>query len=94
MILINTPYNIKLTDLCTIFIFIKEGNRHSPLKVSVVDLGFNSVKLVNYIVASDNSFRTDEEFSVKTRLGEGFSYNSFLSGRAMTRAVASFKGIS
>ena len=53
-----------------------------------MNLGFNSVKLVNYIVASDNSFRTDEEFSVKTRLGEGFSYNSFLSGRAMTRAIA------
>lgn len=61
------------------------------MKVSVVDLGFNSVKLVNYIVASDNSFRTDEEFSVKTRLGEGFSYNSFLSGRAMTRAIAALR---
>ncbi|MFZ0740065.1 MAG: hypothetical protein WAM54_00590, partial [Nitrososphaeraceae archaeon] len=61
------------------------------MKVSVVDLGFNSVKLVNYIVASDNSFRTDEEFSVKTRLGEGFSYNRSLSERAMTRAIAALK---
>jgi len=61
------------------------------MKVSVVDLGFNSVKLVNYIVASDNSFRTDEEFSVKARLGEGFSYNRSLSERSMTKTIAALK---
>jgi exopolyphosphatase/guanosine-5'-triphosphate,3'-diphosphate pyrophosphatase len=61
------------------------------MKISVVDLGFNSVKLVNYIVASDNSFRTEEEFSVKARLGEGFSYNKSLSERSMTKTIAALK---
>jgi exopolyphosphatase / guanosine-5'-triphosphate,3'-diphosphate pyrophosphatase len=61
------------------------------LKISVIDLGFNSVKLVNYIVSSDNSFRTEEEFSVKARLGEGFSFNRSLSESAITRAIAALK---
>jgi exopolyphosphatase / guanosine-5'-triphosphate,3'-diphosphate pyrophosphatase len=61
------------------------------LKISVIDLGFNSVKLVNYIVASDNSFRTEEDFSVKARLGEGFNYNRSLSESAITRGIEALK---
>jgi exopolyphosphatase/guanosine-5'-triphosphate,3'-diphosphate pyrophosphatase len=61
------------------------------LKISVIDLGFNSVKLVNYVVASDNSFRTEEEFSVKARLGEGFNHNRYLGESAITRAIAALK---
>ncbi|HEX5978379.1 MAG TPA: Ppx/GppA family phosphatase [Nitrososphaeraceae archaeon] len=61
------------------------------MKISVIDLGFNSVKLVNYIVASDNSFRTEEEFSVKARLGEGFNYNRSLSESAITRGIAALR---
>jgi exopolyphosphatase / guanosine-5'-triphosphate,3'-diphosphate pyrophosphatase len=61
------------------------------LKISVIDLGFNSVKLVNYIVASDNSFRTEEEFSVKARLGEGFNYNRSLNESAITRGIAALR---
>jgi exopolyphosphatase / guanosine-5'-triphosphate,3'-diphosphate pyrophosphatase len=61
------------------------------LKISVIDLGFNSVKLVNYIVASDNSFRTEEEFSAKARLGEGFNYNRSLSEGAITRGLEALK---
>jgi exopolyphosphatase / guanosine-5'-triphosphate,3'-diphosphate pyrophosphatase len=61
------------------------------LKISVIDLGFNSVKLVNYNVGSDNSFKSEEEFSVKARLGEGFSSDQFLSERAMTRVIGALK---
>jgi exopolyphosphatase/guanosine-5'-triphosphate,3'-diphosphate pyrophosphatase len=61
------------------------------LKISVIDLGYNSVKLVNYVVASDSSFRTEEEFSVKARLGEGLNYNRSLSESAITRAIAALK---
>jgi exopolyphosphatase / guanosine-5'-triphosphate,3'-diphosphate pyrophosphatase len=61
------------------------------LKISVIDLGFNSVKLVNYIVASDNSFRTEEEFSIKARLGEGFNYNRSLSESAINRGIAALR---
>lgn len=61
------------------------------MKISVIDLGFNSVKLVNYNVGSDNSFKTEEEFSVKSRLGEGFSSHQFLSERAMTRVIGALK---
>lgn len=61
------------------------------MKISVIDLGFNSVKLVNYNVGSDNSFKSEEEFSVKARLGEGFSSDQFLSERAMTRVIGALK---
>lgn len=46
---------------------------------------------MNYNVGSDNSFKTEEEFSVKARLGEGLSNDRFLSERAMTRVIAALK---
>jgi exopolyphosphatase / guanosine-5'-triphosphate,3'-diphosphate pyrophosphatase len=56
-----------------------------------VDLGFNSVKLVNYNVDSDNSFKREEQFSVKARLGEGLSKHYSLSERAIVRTIAALK---
>jgi exopolyphosphatase/guanosine-5'-triphosphate,3'-diphosphate pyrophosphatase len=61
------------------------------LKISVIDLGFNSVKLVNYNVDSDNSFKREEQFSVKARLGEGLSKHYSLSEQAIVRTIAALK---
>jgi exopolyphosphatase/guanosine-5'-triphosphate,3'-diphosphate pyrophosphatase len=57
------------------------------LKISVIDLGFNSVKLVNYDIDSNNSFKREEQFSVKARLGEGLGNDQVLSKQAMARAT-------
>ena len=46
---------------------------------------------MNYNVGSYNSFKIEEEFSVKARLGEGFSNNQFLSERAMSRVISALK---
>ena len=46
---------------------------------------------MNYNVGSYNSFKIEEEFSVKARLGEGFSNDQFLSERAMTRVIGALK---
>lgn len=46
---------------------------------------------MNYNVGSDNSFKTEEEFSVKSRLGEGFSSHQYLNERAMTRVIEALK---
>lgn len=44
------------------------------MKISVIDLGFNSAKLVNYIVnAKDHSFLAYEQQSAMVRLGQDFS---------------------
>lgn len=61
------------------------------MRISVIDLGFNSVKLVNYSVASDLSFKAEEECSIKVRLGEGLSFNNSLNTHAMTKAIAALK---
>lgn len=63
----------------------------SALKISVIDLGFNSVKLVNYNVDSDNSFKREEQFSVKARLGEGLNKDRLLNEQAIVRALAALK---
>jgi exopolyphosphatase / guanosine-5'-triphosphate,3'-diphosphate pyrophosphatase len=61
------------------------------LKVSVIDLGFNSTKLVNYIVGSDNSFRIEGEHSIKARLGEGLSEKGLLSNQSIIRVIEVLK---
>lgn len=61
------------------------------MKVSVIDLGFNSTKLVNYIVGSDNSFRIEEEHSIKARLGEGLSEKGLLSDQSIIRVIEVLK---
>jgi exopolyphosphatase / guanosine-5'-triphosphate,3'-diphosphate pyrophosphatase len=61
------------------------------LKVSIIDLGFNSIKLVNYVISSDNSFRTEEENSVKARLGEGLDEKGSLRSRSIDRVLEILK---
>ncbi|MGA8107187.1 MAG: hypothetical protein WB815_11100, partial [Nitrososphaeraceae archaeon] len=61
------------------------------MKVSIIDLGFNSIKLVNYVISSDNSFRTEEENSVKARLGEGLDEKGSLSSRSIDRVLEILK---
>ena len=40
------------------------------MKVSVIDLGFNSVKLVNYDIKKDGTFKAYQQEGVKVKLGE------------------------
>jgi exopolyphosphatase/guanosine-5'-triphosphate,3'-diphosphate pyrophosphatase len=61
------------------------------LKISVIDLGFNSVKLVNYNVESNNIFKREKQFSVKARLGEGLGNDQLLGEQAMVRAIKALK---
>jgi exopolyphosphatase/guanosine-5'-triphosphate,3'-diphosphate pyrophosphatase len=57
------------------------------VKVSVVDLGFNSLKLVSYDVKQDNSFILFDQKSLAARLGEGLSQTGFLGSEQMRRAI-------
>ena len=61
------------------------------MKVSVVDLGFNSLKLVTYDVRQDNSFRVFDNKSVPAKLGEGLSQTGFLGNQPMRRAIDGLK---
>ena len=51
------------------------------MKVSVIDLGFNSVKLVNYDVRKDGTFKAYQQEGVKVKLGEGLYHRTgYLTG--------------
>ncbi len=57
------------------------------LKVSVIDIGFNSLKMVNSQVGRNNSVRICSEFGVKARLGDGLVRRKTLAPGAVRRAI-------
>lgn len=62
------------------------------MKVSVIDLGFNSLKLVSYnIREDDSSFTAYDQESVPARLGEGLSQTGFLGSEPIRRAIEGLK---
>jgi exopolyphosphatase/guanosine-5'-triphosphate,3'-diphosphate pyrophosphatase len=58
---------------------------------AVIDLGFNSLKMVTYRVNGDNSFKAIDEISVKAKLGDGLSYTGFLSNESMERTISAIR---
>jgi exopolyphosphatase / guanosine-5'-triphosphate,3'-diphosphate pyrophosphatase len=61
------------------------------LKVSVIDLGFNSVKMVNYDVRRDGSYIAYQQEGVKVKLGEGLTKAGYLTGEPVKRTVETLK---
>jgi len=62
------------------------------VRASVIDLGFNSLKLVSYNVREeDSSFVPFDQESVPARLGEGLSQTGFLSSEPIGRAIEGLK---
>jgi exopolyphosphatase/guanosine-5'-triphosphate,3'-diphosphate pyrophosphatase len=57
------------------------------LKISVIDLGFNSAKLVNYYVEKDHSYTAYSQEGVTVRLGEGLDESGFINKAAICRAI-------
>lgn len=57
----------------------------------MIDLGFNSLKLVTYDVRQDSSFTVFDQKSVPARLGEGLSQTGFLGTTPMRRALDGLK---
>ena len=57
------------------------------MKVSVIDLGFNSLKLVIYGVRDDRSFYVIEQKSVSAMLGEGMEQRAYLQLEPMHRTI-------
>jgi exopolyphosphatase/guanosine-5'-triphosphate,3'-diphosphate pyrophosphatase len=61
------------------------------MKISVIDLGYNSLKLVNYDVRIDNNFSAFSQHSILARLGEGLDETGFLKDDAIIRTVKALK---
>ncbi len=56
------------------------------MKVSVIDLGFNSVKLVNSDI-QDGSFKAYQQEGVKVKLGEGLNETGYLGKEQVDRTI-------
>jgi exopolyphosphatase/guanosine-5'-triphosphate,3'-diphosphate pyrophosphatase len=62
------------------------------LKVSIIDLGFNSAKLVNYHVnRKDNSFKAYEQEGAKVRLGQDLHHTGILGREPIQRTIHTLK---
>jgi exopolyphosphatase / guanosine-5'-triphosphate,3'-diphosphate pyrophosphatase len=61
------------------------------VKISVIDLGYNSAKLVIYNVRDDDSFYVYQQEGVKVRLGEDMDEKGILGKKPMLRAVETLK---
>src|SRR5256712_13937086 len=61
------------------------------MKISVIDLGYNSLKLVNYDVRIDNTFSANSQHSILARLGEGLDETGFLRDDSFIRTVKALK---
>ncbi len=61
------------------------------LKISVIDLGYNSTKLVTYNVKDDDSFGVQDQESIKAKLGEGLDEKGRLSKKPMSRTIEALK---
>ncbi len=61
------------------------------MKVSVIDLGFNSAKMVNYDVRKDGTYLAYQQEGVKVKLGEGLTKAGFLTGEPVERTVEALK---
>ena len=61
------------------------------MKVSVIDLGYNSLKLVNYDVRKDKSFVAYGQHSVLAKVGEGLDQTGFLAEKPIRRTLKTLK---
>ncbi len=61
------------------------------MKLSVIDLGYNSIKLVCYKINSDGTFRAYDRRSIKTKIGRGLTESGFLSEVANKDTIESLR---
>jgi exopolyphosphatase / guanosine-5'-triphosphate,3'-diphosphate pyrophosphatase len=61
------------------------------MKLSVIDLGYNSIKLVCYKVNSDGTFRAYNRRSIKTRIGRGLTESGYLNEVASRDTIESLR---
>jgi len=57
------------------------------LKISIIDIGSNTIKLVIYEVRKDNSFIGVRQESTKVKLGESLAYSDSLNEQSMLKSI-------
>jgi exopolyphosphatase/guanosine-5'-triphosphate,3'-diphosphate pyrophosphatase len=57
------------------------------LKISIIDIGSNTIKLVIYEVRKDNSFIGVQQESAKVKLGESLAYSDSLNEQSILKSI-------
>jgi exopolyphosphatase / guanosine-5'-triphosphate,3'-diphosphate pyrophosphatase len=57
------------------------------LKISIIDIGSNTIKLVIYEVRKDNSFIGVQQESTKVKLGESLAYSDSLNEQSILKSI-------
>lgn len=57
------------------------------MKISIIDIGSNTIKLVIYEVRKDNSFIGVRQESTKVKLGESLAYSDSLNEQSMLKSI-------
>ena len=57
------------------------------MKASVIDLGYNSLKMVSYEIGPGNSFRAFDQRGSLTKIGEGLGETGFLNEERMAKVI-------
>ena len=57
------------------------------MKISIIDIGSNTIKLVIYNVMEDNSFIGIHQESTKVRLGETLAFSDSLSEQSILKSI-------
>ncbi len=57
------------------------------MKVAVIDVGFNSLKMVNYKVEPDGSAKSYGQLGVMAKLGEGLERTGYLGNEPISRTI-------
>src|SRR5207245_1212816 len=68
-----------------------DGRAQPSLKVYMIDLGYNSLKLVNYEVRRDKSFVAYGQQSVLAKVGEGLDQTGFLGDKSIRRTLKALR---
>jgi exopolyphosphatase/guanosine-5'-triphosphate,3'-diphosphate pyrophosphatase len=61
------------------------------VKVAVIDVGYNSLKMVKYLVEPDGTQRAYAQFGVMARLGEGLERMGYLGREQMSGTIEALK---
>jgi len=68
-----------------------DNNAEKETKVAVIDVGFNSLKMVKYRAEASGSTKSYGQLGVLARLGEGLERSGYLGEEPMSRTIRAIK---
>jgi exopolyphosphatase / guanosine-5'-triphosphate,3'-diphosphate pyrophosphatase len=68
-----------------------DGRQRTEMKVAVIDVGYNSLKMVKYRIESNGFPKSYGQLGIIARLGEGLQKSGYLQERPVSRTIEAIK---